>query len=184
MRPIGVSAPHGATSVTLTIDASANDGQTNVFANNGASVAPGYNFNKRGVWLRFTTGLPNLAGKTITSAILRIDTVVGQSTGSHTTVRANKVAAAVNPTDDADFAAKALTTASVAWVSVDPGGDLVLQDSPDLSTVIQELVDTYGGTLTAIMLMHLPPNADESKSFHYYTVDSVNPPSQLLLTYV
>lgn len=84
----------------------------------------------------------------ITSAIVRFVGFGGGNTGVTCTeeISGDDIDDAVAPTSVAEFDALTLTTARVAWVIPSWGttGGGVIRDSPDISTIVQEIVDRSG----------------------------------------
>ena len=92
-----------------------------------------------------------MIGLTILDA--RLELTAGADSGSETTltnIGAEDAAAPAAPTSAANARAKTLTTASVAWDNVPYPGSGQKYRSPNLKTIIQELIDTY--TVTVIQL--------------------------------
>lgn len=107
------------------------------------------------------TGVSGLSGATINSAVYR---VYGNSNAGVsmplTKVCAEDAAAPAQVSDLTDFNGRTLTTANVDWDTVLTDDDW--NDSPDLSTVIQELADSYDPS--AINIFH---KDDGSATAHY-----------------
>jgi len=70
----------------------------------------------------------------------------------------NNVAAPTSPTSYATAIAKALTTAYVTWTIPATVG---WQTSPDISAVIQEIVDAHGPFSNGAMMMIFSPSASD-----------------------
>jgi hypothetical protein len=142
-------SPHPAV-----ISAGANDGGLNgtpanfdaaggnIWMGQGPGVAPGH-----GYW-RFATGVTDLDGATVSACVF--NTRAGDSTNHvHLRIWLVKAAAPAAPTDVDTYNGLALTTAYVDW------GPLTTADgerynSPDLSTLLQEVIDGTSGNLTYI----------------------------------
>lgn len=106
-------------------------------------------------WARF----PNVtipAGSTITNAVLSYKAyIAGSSTTVNSIIYGNDADDAVAPADAAGYAALTLTTASVDWDSIGAWVQDTWYDSPNLATIIQEIIDRVGwASGQAIMLVH------------------------------
>jgi hypothetical protein len=116
----------------------------NSFSNNtrlwlgAASIGPSYN-----LFVRFPAiSIPH--GVTITSAFVRFTAF---QAGNNYTVNArcyfNESTNAVAPTDEASFNALDLTS-GVSWLDIPQWVDGTQYDSPDLSSILQEITDQSG----------------------------------------
>jgi hypothetical protein len=102
-------------------------------------------------WFRFTVlGIPS--GATITSTYL--SNVLSQwDTNTHLKIMAFDTAAPAAPTTAAELAT-AIAGATTAKVDWDSGtGDNTRQNGPDIKTIIQELVNSYSGLATCLILV-------------------------------
>lgn len=93
-------------------------------------------------WHRFT-GVSGLSGVTIDDAVFSVfGDAVDSGSGILTKISADDSAAPTAPTSAANADGKTLTTANVDWD--DPGLSTTAHTAaPDISTVIQELADSY-----------------------------------------
>ena len=99
-------------------------------------------------------------GATIDSAVIAL-TASGYS-GSNTVnvlIHANDEDAAVAPTTKEAGAALVLTTANVAWAAIGVWQDKTQYDSPDIKTVIQEIVDREGWASGNALMVVLADNS-------------------------
>ena len=103
------------------------------------SSAPGYKS-----FVRFTNvTIPQ--GATINSATIRCTAYLTRDgTVCNVTIRGNDADNPSAPGDATAFDALDLTTASVAWSGIAAWTDGDINDSPDIKTVIQEIVDRGG----------------------------------------
>ncbi|MHB1316180.1 MAG: hypothetical protein ACYCX2_12015 [Christensenellales bacterium] len=143
---------------TYQISAGADDGYVaaGVFYATGNLVGFG-NYITDGVseWLRF----PNVAvphGATITGANVQLranNTLSGTTVNSK--IYCNDEDDAAAPTNATEFENKALTTAYVDWNNVSAWTSGTWYDSPEIMTVIQEVIDRAGwASGNAIMIIH------------------------------
>lgn len=130
-------------------------------------------------------------GATIESAFIRITREAQATTGTAsnivTKIYFNDVDDATVPTNYPDFNAKAVTTAAVDW---DDFTNLNQQgahmDSPDISAVIQEIVDRGGwASGNAMMLLWKDDGtpAAENRVFPASLDSTTEPPIQLVVSY-
>lgn len=105
---------------------------------------------KYGAWYRFPLSL-DLSPFTIREAHL-YGMGDQNDVGALTKIRAELGATPAAPADRADYLARARTTAAVDWDATITSGSF--SESPDLKTIIDELVSTYGAALTAILIFH------------------------------
>lgn len=166
---VGGMGPSGG-SIAKQVAASANDGSwysgDSSFSNNGTTLTYGYYgyFSLFARWIGIT-----IPGKpTILSASVQ---VYVDSTNGAVTVRIyfNHEAAPTSPTSYATAIAKTLTTAYVEWTIPATVG---WQTSPDISTVIQEVVDAHGPFSNGAMMMIFSPSISDDdindiRSFDY-----------------
>lgn len=154
--PVAIAGSHRAarltqTSITATIDATADDG----YVEDGpGNFFPNANYVRFGVflagiinydsWFRFdTVNIP--AGATIDSANLTLR--ANLSTGSYSLViSAEDVADANAPISYVDYAGKATTTATTNWVGSGAWANNQTIITPDITAVIQEVIDLAGWT--------------------------------------
>lgn len=123
--------------------------------------------------LRFT-GISGLSGATITDAHLQLYGVT--SGGSpQTKIYAEDAAAPAAPTSYDDFLTHTLTTAAVDWDGVLAGN--AWNDSPDISSVIQELANSYDPS--AIQIYHMNDgvtSGGHSQEYRSYDGSASNAP--------
>lgn len=139
-----------STVIETRITAGADDGYvtegTSGYNNNGANVSMGYlngvggNTN-RNAWLRFETYIPQ--GATIEAATLTFLPDTTAASAAELRIYGDDADDPAAPTDFADYGSKTETSAYVDW---EPGTwtDGEAEQSPDISAVIQELVDRGG----------------------------------------
>lgn len=98
-------------------------------------------FSAYGKWNNVT--IP--AGSTINSAVVSL-TARGSWSGTpaNSTWYGHDTDSATAPTNFAGWTALVKTTASVAWNSIAAWTDNVVYDSPDLATIVQEIIDRGG----------------------------------------
>lgn len=82
-------------------------------------------------------------GRRVLSATLEIRFGNGTDDPDNCTIRGNDVDNAANFTDEPDVVSRVLTTASVAWPGTNIGNN-AFKTTPDISTIIQEIVDRSG----------------------------------------
>lgn len=82
-------------------------------------------------------------GGRVISATLEIRFGNGTDDPDNCTIRGNDVDNAANFTDEPDVVSRTLTTASVAWPGTNIGNN-AFRTTPDISTIIQEIVDRPG----------------------------------------
>ena len=132
--------------VNLQIAEDADDGHLTVgfgLSPGGVSLAMGRDGFIYHAWLRFVNvTVPQAA--TITAATLVITGKNGESTAVELLIDGNDADNAANPVSEAGFDAMARTTAAVAWDFSTTWTADVEFTSPDISTVIQEVVDRAG----------------------------------------
>ena len=137
------------------ISANADDGYTYPGTFTIGAYAVGYDGDYNHAFARFlNVTIPK--GATIISA--KIQYRAGAKTtpiNMQSSIYFNKVVAPTSPTSEATYAAKALTTAFVNWDSFAAWVAGTWYDSPDISSVIQEIVDQGSwASGNAMMLMH------------------------------
>lgn len=89
----------------------------------------------------------------------------GTSTTVNTAIYANDVASPTAPTNATEYDALALTGTSVAWNSISSWTAESTYNTPDISSVVQELVDSYGAYSSgSIMFMHRDNSSSASAS--------------------
>ena len=117
---------------------------------------------------RFPTW-PSLVGKTITRAELRVVDSAGTNTGTPLLkVRAEDAAAPARIITAVDGRSRTVTTAGIdwdeAWIAQE-----TIRVSPDIKTVIQELIDTW--TVTVIQILILDDGSTPNTNMQSYTFD-------------
>lgn len=186
LTPVALTKSVDSVTINVSPVDGADDGSTNVpgsgdFSNSAPSLIVGWDFTARSSWMRFS-GIDIPAGSTILSAYLRVNLYAANGAGSLTKIFAEKSASPSNPTSNANYAAKTVTTAVVDWVA--PSGTSGFASSPDISSVIQELVDTYG-SLSEVVILHKndePSNA--SRNMRYSSSDDpFGIPPELVVLY-
>ena len=177
--------------ITAEISSGADDGSANAtsFFKDGSWYQLGNPSSPSNGWFRFT-GVNVPAGATILEA--RLYTVHGKwSNGTHLTIRAEKSANPSAPVSAADLAGRTATTASVAW---DSGyNNWAWQNSPNIASVIQELVNSYNYSSGSNAIQLLVSNAGSSPGCSYiglasesgfapvlYITYNVNPTSTII----
>jgi hypothetical protein len=135
------------------VNLGANDGHTSSIPSFTATATQLEVGNDGGlIWSAFarfiipSPGLPS--GITITHAWLS-GFVDQNDNNANVLVQAEHAAAPTAPTSRADYLSRTLTTASVVWTPGSVTSGQAIQ-SPDLASIIQELVTAFGGTITAI----------------------------------
>jgi hypothetical protein len=102
-------------------------------------------------WARFT-GISGLNGATVDVAYYSAHGTAKQGTPL-TAIYAEDAASASAPTSVSDYNARTRTTAKISWN--DPSwSNGVYNNSPSIVSVIQELVEEYGGSLSVIQIFH------------------------------
>jgi len=168
------------------VTANADDGQVWPDGFSIADVGIGYDGGYNHVFARFlNVTIPKNA--IITGAHLQYKAMSSLALASvQTTIYANNVVAPTSPTSDATFTAKALTTASVNWDA--PGAWVAgtWYDSPELTSIIQEIVNQASwASGNAILILHknrraTTPNCNITANG--YENGSANAP-KLVITY-
>ena len=156
--------------INAQVSASADDGywysSDSSFSNSTPKLSYGYNgyLSLFARWIGIT-----IPGKpAILSASVQV--YVADTMGAVTVrIYFNNVAAPTSPTSYATAIAKALTTAYVTWTIPATVG---WQTSPDISAVIQEIVDEHGPFSNGAMMMIFSPSASDGdanniRSFDY-----------------
>lgn len=138
---------------TVQVNAGANDGQSGYsFTTNGQPISVGYINQSEGIYARFTNvAVPQ--GATVNSAKIQYhaDSCYGSPT---TRIFFNAADNATNPTSSANYNAKAVTSAYVDW-AISGWTNGTWYDSPDIKTVVQEVVNRSGwASGNAMMLLH------------------------------
>ncbi len=138
--------------VSVQVTVGTNDGWASVgtpaYDNNDSKMHCGFNPTGWDLnsWMLFTNvAVPK--GATIKSAFLRLYAGGDRGSTVNTQIYGNKIANAVAPTDLTEYSALALTTAFTTWDGVSAqypigAGQPIL--SPDISSVVQEIVDQTG----------------------------------------
>lgn len=114
------------------------------------------------------TSIPTLAGKTLTDARLVLRTKGGDS-GSATVklkIMAEDVASPVFPINAADARGAVRTTAQIDWDDIPFAAEPHEITSPNIKTIIQELVDTH--TVTAILIFVDDDGSATNKNLQVY----------------
>jgi type IV pilus assembly protein PilY1 len=97
------------------------------------------------MWLRFTTGVEIPQGATVNSAVLKLYSAYNSFASDHVArIRGNDTDVAAYPTDASDFSSKVKTSTSVDWTLPQQWDNGAAVTSPDISTVVQEIVDRAG----------------------------------------
>ena len=121
-------------------------------------------------WYRFAN-IQIPPGSTITSAYLIFTSLVTDNPAGgvvRTNIYANDVDDAVAPTTYADYIAKVLTTAFTAWDNIPFWTADVEYQSPDISSVIQEIVDRPGWLAgNALMILWKDDGSDPNVNIPY-----------------
>lgn len=104
--------------------------------------------NSLNIWDRFT-GVSGLSGATINSADYQVYGVFNQGGTATTNIYAEDAAAPAAPTGSSDYNGKTTTTAFVAWDAAIT--DNTFNSAPDISSVIQELADSYDPSVIQIL---------------------------------
>ncbi len=139
--------------INQAIAASSDDGQAGTGAGYSTTVPNivlgGY-FGTANGWFRFpSTGIPE--GATISTATLTFDKSASAAGLADLIYYGNKVTSPTNPSSDSDYNAKTLTSASVTHNS--QSGTTGSYTSPELATIIQELVNQSGFSGTIMLLI-------------------------------
>jgi hypothetical protein len=182
----------GGDTASVTLTASADDGEEFVgaSASNPTKYPSGYNFltssdidlnydpshNVIIGGLRFR-GLAVPQGATVTSATLEVISNGTGTTGSTSvTVRGNAADNAAALTQDADYSSssdlstRSRTTASVTWSISGTWTNNTTYSAPDLSTVVQEIINRSGwASGNALLLILDPSSGTDYRGF--YSVD-------------
>lgn len=157
------------TTVVAEITQGADDGydKSTSFSTSEFIVAAGFLFDAQRTYLRFAVAVPQ--GATITGATLTAHEAALSNTAD-TIIRAEAADDPAAPTSSADMAARTRTTATTVWNLTSASGTIV---SPDLSEVIQEVVDRPGwASGNALLLIWEPPTAT-GPDFHRIVVSSI-----------
>lgn len=126
--------------------------------------------NVYGMWLRFPTW-PSMVGKTVNTAQL-ILVMKGGDSGSGTVklkITGHDSATPNAPTTAAIYRTKSPTTAAIDWDDIPFVADGTVITSPELKTIIQELIDTY--TVTVIQLLVKDDGSATSKNLQVNSFD-------------
>lgn len=189
-----------ATQSTFTVSASADDARetrsgTNIgdVNTNDTDLDLGYNTGSNTfrtlVGIRFQ-GVAVPQGAIIESAILRLDadnsdsspfvwTIQGEDTDN-----ATAFSSCSNSCDD--ISGRTLTSASVTWNNEPAWTDNQQYDSPDLTAIVQEIVNRSGwssGNALAITILGTLNNSNDARDVHSFDNTSSQTPPQLLITY-
>ena len=141
------------------VAASADDGSwyfgDSSFNNNGTTLTYGM-YGYYSLFARWT-GITIPGKPTILSASVQVyvDATLGAAT---VRIYFNDAAAPTSPTSYATAIAKTLTTSYIEWTIPNTVG---WQTSPDLSAVIQELVNSYGPFSNGAMMMIFSPDVND-----------------------
>ena len=168
------------------IAATADDGYTYPGTFTVSAYAVGYDGDYNHAFARFlNVTIPK--GATITSAKIQYKARASTTPiNTQSSIYANKVVAPTSPTSEATYAAKALTTAFVNWDSMSAWTASNWYDSPDISTVIQEIVNqTSWISGNALMIMHKNRRASGPTGYlemNGYENGAANAP-KLVITY-
>jgi len=114
---------------------------------------------------RFTGALPP-QGKTITEAYLKFSSSWGNKDSVHSIIEGEDADAPVAFSTLANYDARVRTTASVSWNAIAHGGGELT--SPDIKTVIQEIVDRGSYDASAIVIFW--DDHDANSDNNNYTV--------------
>ena len=167
------------TTVEYTIAAGADDGGFTDDLAWTTTAARVYIGNQGGVaehgFLRWT-GVTIPAGATITAAYISVLQAGKDGTAAVVTVYFDDNATPTAPTTVAELLAKTKTTANVGWTL---GTANVFKNSPELKTIIQELVNSYsyaaGAAMQALLIAAGSGNND-SEIYNYENGNSLNDP--------
>jgi hypothetical protein len=131
---------------------------------------PGSPYN---AWFRFT-GITIPKGATIVHAYLETDDA-GWTTGTNLKISAEKATSPAAPTSTADQTARVRTTANVTWNS--GYSDSAYHNSPDIASVIQELVNNYDYSAGGVMQLLVDNNGSTGAAQALLlSFESGNPP--------
>lgn len=128
------------------------------------------------------TGVSGLSGANISSATLEVYVYGLQGTGCQLRVYADDSAAPTAPTTAGEFTGKTLTTAYVDWDGDPVTGDF--NQSPNIASIIQELVDSYDPS--AIQLFLKNDHANDAANHFWQTLSydyGVSAAASLYITY-
>jgi hypothetical protein len=124
-------------------------------------------------WFRFT-GITIPKGATIVHAYLETDDA-GWTTGTNLKISAEKATSPAAPTSTADQTARVRTTANVTWNS--GYSDSAYHNSPDIASVIQELVNNYDYSAGGVMQLLVDNNGSTGAAQALLlSFESGNPP--------
>lgn len=184
--PVAIAGPHQAAflpadttgTIAAQVSASGDDGyatSAGAFDNTGTTGIVGklIGVTSYSSWIRVAAAIPQ--GATITSAV--IDFVAGANSSATNAVIAIAAEDADNPTapvSQADFAGRARTTAVTAWLPGAWTAGTPVQ-SPDISTVIQEVVDRPGFVSGNAIQIFLDDNGSSSAASRRFTTYNGNP---------
>ena len=125
-------------------------------------------------------------GATITNAYVKFKAAQNQSGANcDLTIVGNDVDNAVSPTSYTEYPLLVLTTATVAWDNVPAWSINTLYDSPDISTIIEEIVNRAGwvsGNNLALMFRDNGSSIGHSRNPYGYEAGAGNA-AQLYVTY-
>jgi hypothetical protein len=158
------------------VPASADDGYGfptgSVFDNTGTTMFFGDDGDASHCFMRFAIDA-DLVGATVTAATLS-GTVDATGAGDQTaTIYADDADDPAAPTTWAEIDGVTPTTATVDW-TVDSGGGTVT--SPDISAIIQELIDSYGPLDTEHFVFVMDPDGhSDTDVMEIHTQDDADP---------
>jgi hypothetical protein len=140
--PLALSGVGSATTIDVRVDASSDDAEQS-----GSSMdltSGGLDFGDNELGMRFK-GIPIAQGSTITNAYVEFVSEQNDSTSTDITFWGEDIDDAPTFTSSANnITNRTTTTASVPWNSVPNWNSGNTYQSPDLSTIIQEIVDRPG----------------------------------------
>lgn len=168
------------TTIDMTVAASADDAHEDSTGANFSSTAttvnctahtsPGTANRQYNGGFRFVLSAQIPSGATIDASYITVTPTSLALDDANVNIYAEQASDAVNFSTNADVTSRTGTTASVAWVQDALGTSAV--NSPSLNTVIQELVNDYGGLANgAAIVILLKGKTDAIKSFQVFSED-------------
>jgi len=144
--------------LSITVAHSGDDAEwdTITFTSNGATVSVGHDGMMEATHSVFRFLNVNIAqGKTIVTAVLKLIVGANASSGFDTAVKAEDVDSSSRHTNSGEVGGVAETTASVTWPTLGSWTTGTTVSSPEIKTVIQEIVDRGGWAANAELSLHL-----------------------------
>ena len=149
-------------SVAVTHSGDDSEWDTVSFTGDGTTVSVGHDGMMMGTHSLFRFQNVNIAqGKTIVTAVLKLIVGANASSSFDTEVKAEDVDSSVRLASSFDIDAVAETTASVTWTTSGSWTTGTTVSSPEIKTVIQEIVDRSGWAANAELSLHLKYAGDE-----------------------